>query len=71
MSRKDDNPRCVFVIKRNGKPYRYMARTALNNTKIYLGCYKTPEEAHDAYQKFMSQFYNYDKYNSEKELKDL
>ena len=70
MNRKD-KPRCVFVIKRNGKPYRYMTRTVLNNTKIYLGCYKTPEEAHEAYQKFMYELHNYDRKNSQKPLTEI
>jgi len=47
---KDDKPRCVFAIKRNGEIYRYMARYTDNGFRVYLGCFKTEAEAVAAYQ---------------------
>jgi hypothetical protein len=45
MNIKTGKPRYVFLIKRNGKPYRYMARITVKFAKHYLGCFKTEEEA--------------------------
>lgn len=53
MSRKNNKVKCVFVIPKNGKPYRYMTRVIIQGTRFYLGCYKTEEEAFNTYKKFI------------------
>lgn len=53
MNINSKKPRYVFVIKRNGKPYRYMARVTFKFLKIYLGCYKTQDEAVAAVKKYL------------------
>jgi transposase len=53
MNKKTTKATCVFPVKRNGKPYRYMVRTIVNGTKFYVGCYKTQEQASKAYESFI------------------
>jgi hypothetical protein len=53
MNSKLSKAKCVFLIKRNGKPYRYMTRVIIKGQKFYLGCYKTEAEASKAYSEFM------------------
>lgn len=53
MNINSKKPRYVFVIKRDGKPYRYMARVIVKFLKIYLGCFKTQEEAVVAVKKYL------------------
>lgn len=52
MNCKNNGKTCVFKINKNGKPYRYVARTTIKTKTHYLGCYKTEQEAVDAYNKF-------------------
>jgi hypothetical protein len=59
MNINKDKPRYVFVIKKNGKPYRYMARVTVKFDKKYLGCFKTEDEAVKAVKKY---FRNPEKY---------
>jgi hypothetical protein len=53
MNRKKSKNKCVFLIKRNGKPYRYMVRTYINKERRYVGCFKTEDEAVNAYNNFL------------------
>lgn len=53
MNRNTKKEKCVFVMKRNGKPYRYMTRVIIKGQRFYLGCYKTEVEASKAYKEFM------------------
>jgi len=55
MNTKINKSKCVFVMKRNGKPYRYMVRTYINKERRYIGCFKTEEEATIAYNRFMQK----------------
>lgn len=55
MNTKTNKHKCVFLMKRNGKPYRYMVRTYINKERRYIGCFKTQEEAAIAYNKFMQR----------------
>lgn len=55
MNAKASKSKCVFVVKRNGKPYRYMVRTYINRERRYIGCFRTEEEATIAYNKFMQR----------------
>lgn len=59
MRRNLDKPQHVFVIRRDGKPYRYMARVTVKFEKKYLGCFKTEAEAVTAVKKY---FKNPEKY---------
>ena len=52
MNIKKTKPRYVFVIKKDGKPYRYMARVNISFKRIYLGCFKTQTEAVAAVDKY-------------------
>ena len=45
--------KCVFAIKKNGKPYRYMVRVIIRGQKTYLGCYKTEDETSKVYTDFI------------------
>ena len=58
MNRKQFKTKCVFPVKRNGKPYRYMSRVIIKGKKFYLGCYKTENEASSAYDSFMNYLNN-------------
>ena len=49
---KDNKPKCVYLIKRDGKVYRYMTRVIVKGKTHYLGCYKTQKEATKAYEAF-------------------
>jgi len=61
LNRNMRKPQWVFVIKRNGKPYRYMARvTARKYEKIYLGCFKTQTEAAIAVEKYFENPQKYE-----------
>ena len=51
MNRKKTKPKCVFLIKYKGKPYRYMVRV----NKEYVGCFETEAEAESALNKFMQR----------------
>jgi hypothetical protein len=61
MNIKTNKPRYVFVLKRDGKPYRYMARVTVKFRKIYLGCYKTQEEAVSAVKKYFQNQKSYER----------
>lgn len=45
-------PLCVYVMKRNGEPYRWMVRTIVRGDVIYLGCYDTREKAIQAWNRY-------------------
>lgn len=53
MDQTNNKAKCVFLIKRNGKPYRYMTRVIIKGQKFYLGCFKTEKEASKVYSEFM------------------
>lgn len=53
MKENKSKAKCVFIIKRNGKPYRYMTRVIIKGQRFYLGCYKTQAEAAKTYEDFM------------------
>lgn len=55
MNKKEVKSKCVFLMKRNGKPYRYMVRTYIDKERRYIGCFKTEQEAIIAYNKFMAK----------------
>ncbi len=45
MKNKKKPGKNVFQIKLNGKPYRWAARYSVNGFKVYVGCFKTEDEA--------------------------
>jgi hypothetical protein len=53
MKQMKSKAKCVFTIKRKGKPYRYMTRVIIRGQRFYLGCFKTEGEATRVYQDFM------------------
>jgi hypothetical protein len=55
VNKKEVKSKCVFLMKRNGKPYRYMVRTYIDKERRYIGCFKTEQEAIIAYNKFMTK----------------
>ncbi len=58
MNRNKTKPECVFLMKKDGKPYRYMVRTYINKERRYIGCFKTQDEAVKAYNAFMQREHN-------------
>lgn len=52
MNRKPYKEECIFEVYRKGQLYRYIVRTTLNKERRYIGCFKTKEEAVEAYQQF-------------------
>jgi hypothetical protein len=61
MNVKPNKPRYVFVIRKDGKPYRYMARVTIKFEKIYLGCFKTQTEAVTAVEKYFKNPKKYER----------
>lgn len=52
MNRKTYKEACIFELYRKGKLYRYIVKTTLNKERRYIGCFKTREEAVEAYKQF-------------------
>lgn len=52
MGRKQFKEECIFIIKKNGMPYRYVLKTTENKEWRYLGCFKTMEEAKQAFKNY-------------------
>lgn len=50
-----DRQLCVFMMKRNGEPYRWIVRVTVQKERRYVGCYKTKPEAVSALQAFMAK----------------
>lgn len=48
---KYKNPKYVYQIFLNGKPYRWAARFTVNGVKRYIGCFLTEAEALAAVKK--------------------
>lgn len=46
---------CVFMMKRNGQPYRWIVRVTVRKERRYVGCYKTRPEAVTALEAFMAK----------------
>ena len=46
---------CVFMMKRNGRPYRWIVRVTVQKERRYVGCYKTRPEAVNALRAFMAK----------------
>ena len=38
-------PMFVFLLKRNGEPYRWIVRVTINKERKYVGCFETKQEA--------------------------
>ncbi|NDC55519.1 MAG: hypothetical protein EBZ69_01665 [Alphaproteobacteria bacterium] len=55
MNRILAKPACVFLMKRNGLPYRWIVKTTVNRERVYLGCFKTKEEAVKAWKKHLGE----------------
>jgi hypothetical protein len=54
MNRVMAKPACVFLMKRKGVPYRWIVKTTVNRERVYLGCFKTKEEAVKAWNRFLN-----------------
>lgn len=53
MNCRKDEATCVYAVRnKKGVIARYAARTIINKRVYYLGCYKTKQEAIEAYQAF-------------------
>ena len=50
-----DHQLCVFMMKRNGQPYRWIVRVTVKKERRYVGCYKTRPEAVNALEAFMAK----------------
>jgi len=52
MNRKNEKPKYVFEMKRNGLPYRWIVKFKVKKQLVYLGCFKSQEAAVEAYEKY-------------------
>lgn len=50
--RKNNPFPCIFTQKTNGKDY-FVVKVTINRKRIYVGCYKTHEDAVIAHKEFM------------------
>lgn len=48
-----DKQVCVFLMKRNGEPYRWIVKVTVQKERKYVGCFKTKPEAVQALNSFM------------------
>ena len=48
----------IVVVKREGIVYRYITKALVDREDRYIGCFKTKEEAVDAYKKFKERLEN-------------
>lgn len=48
-----DKQVCVFLMKRNGEPYRWIVKVTIQKERKYIGCFKTKPEAVQALNSFM------------------
>lgn len=46
---------CIFVMRKDGKPYRYVVKVTVNHERRYIGCYKTEKEAVNAYCEYVKR----------------
>ena len=37
--------RNVYMIKRNGKPYRWVVKITVKGERVYIGCFNSEEKA--------------------------
>jgi len=52
MRRKLGKTPFVFLVKRNGLPYRWVVRCTVHKVKRYVGCFDSEEKATQALQRF-------------------
>lgn len=52
MNRKPEKIECIYIVRRFGKPYRWIARPTIEKEKKYLGCFDSYEKAHAALNRF-------------------
>lgn len=57
----------IFPIKRNGEIYRYMVRFTINQEKIYVGCFKSVEDAKRARDNHKLRPHNKSHHKTQKE----
>lgn len=48
-------PMCVFMMKRNGEPYRWVVKVTINKERIYVGCFQSKDEAVKAWANYMTK----------------
>ena len=51
MNRSRRKPVCIFLIKRNGLPYRWVVKSTVNKERTYIGCFDSEAKAVDAWNK--------------------
>jgi hypothetical protein len=52
MNRTVSKPGCIFIIKRNGLPYRWVVKTTIEKERRYVGCFDTEAKAIEAWNVF-------------------
>lgn len=45
----------VFLMKRNGEPYRWVVKVTINKERKYVGCFETKQEAIKALDAYMEK----------------
>ena len=52
MNRTVSKPGCIFLIRRNGVPYRWVVKTTIEKERRYVGCFNTEAKAIEAWNLF-------------------
>ena len=50
--RKEGKRVGVFLVKRNGVPYRWIVKCTIQKVRTYVGCFDSEEKASEAWEKF-------------------
>lgn len=48
-------PKFIFILKKDGLPYRYMVRYSIDGFKKYVGCFKTESQAMQALERSLAR----------------
>ena len=51
-------PICVFLMKRNGEPYRWIVKITVKGERRYIGCYQNKADAILAWETAVKKWKN-------------
>lgn len=51
-------PMCVFMVKRNGQPYRWIVKITVKGERRYIGCFETKDRATEALESALKKWKN-------------
>jgi hypothetical protein len=49
-------PMCVFLMKRNGQPYRWIVKITVRGERKYIGCFQTKDQATKALELALKKY---------------